>query len=102
VRWLLAHDVDEGRQHMNLSAWSTYNAYDQQHMLEELCEVVEEGEMPLAIYLSMHEAAELTEPERARLCEWARSERQRILAGMEGMPDGTKEGEEHEHEERDH
>jgi hypothetical protein len=53
-----------------------------------MCEQVEKGEMPLAIYLAMHPTAKLTDADKKTLCDWANSERQRLGAvGQQGSPD---------------
>lgn len=71
VGWLVAHDVDEGRAHLNFSAWTTYDARKQYHAKEEIIEVLDAGEMPLPIYLIMHGEADMT-PEKIRVIRnWA-------------------------------
>lgn len=72
VSWLVARDVREGREHLNLSAWDRYDAGEQAEKLEEMAEEVEEGKMPMKIYLPLHPEARLTEQERALLVRWAR------------------------------
>jgi hypothetical protein len=53
-----------------------------------MCEQVEKGEMPLAIYLAMHPTAKLTEADKKTLCDWANTERQRLgAASPEASPD---------------
>lgn len=58
--WLIAHDVSEGRQHMNLSTGYEVEA-------QELIEEIERGSMPLPIYLPLHPEARLTDAQRAQL-----------------------------------
>jgi hypothetical protein len=60
--WLLTHDVNEGRETVNFSAWDQPIAD-----ADEIAEVVEEGEMPPAIYTVMHPEARLTAAERRAL-----------------------------------
>jgi Haem-binding domain len=48
VSWYFAHDVHEGREHLNLSEWGRCDGKKARHTLEELCEEVREGEMPVA------------------------------------------------------
>src|SRR5262245_48232416 len=57
VSWLVAHDVEEGREHLNFSTWNRYTDEDQLDLLEETGEEVMEREMPLQIYLSLHSEA---------------------------------------------
>jgi hypothetical protein len=46
--------------------------------LDELCEQVELGEMPLPSYLWLHRDAVMAEGDAARLCEWSKAEQARI------------------------
>ncbi len=71
VSWLVAHDVDEGREHLNFSTWNRYDAKERAEKVEEIWEEVEEGEMPLWFYLPLHPEAELSESDHAALKAWA-------------------------------
>jgi hypothetical protein len=71
VSWLVAHDVEEGREHVNLSLWGTLEPKRQARIAEEMWEEVEEGEMPLAMYLLAHPEARLSEEAKATLRGWA-------------------------------
>jgi hypothetical protein len=62
MSWLVQHDVDEGREHMNFSEWD-----EEQKHADEAPEMVEEGEMPLWYYLPAHPEAKLTAGEKAQL-----------------------------------
>lgn len=79
VSWFLVHDVNEGRKHWNVSNWPT-DPKRSAHRLEEMCEQVEKGEMPLANYLVMHPTAKLSDADKKTLCDWANRERQRLGA----------------------
>jgi hypothetical protein len=72
MKWLVRRHVQQGRKQLNLSEWAAYRANERTHLLEEMAEVVEMGEMPLPSYLRLHPEAELTPDEVARLVEWAR------------------------------
>jgi hypothetical protein len=69
--WFLAHDVEEGREHLNFSEWAQYPPRDAAHLLEELCEETKKGEMPLRPYVVMHPRARLSDADKRALCEWA-------------------------------
>jgi hypothetical protein len=60
--WLVNHDVMEGRSHLNFSEWST-----ESRDVNEIIGVIEEGEMPPAIYLLLHPSARLTDDEEQQL-----------------------------------
>jgi mono/diheme cytochrome c family protein len=70
VSWLVAHDVDEGREHLNFSTWNRYDAEERGENLEEIAEMVEEGEMPPWFYLPLHPEARLSDAELATLRAW--------------------------------
>jgi hypothetical protein len=93
--WLCVKDVNEGRRHLNFSEWGQYSPKIAAHKLDELIEHVEEGEMPLPVYLPLHPEARLDESERVVLINWARDTREGILAGaeIEGGGDESSDGE---------
>ncbi len=89
VSWLVVHDVNEARGHMNLSEWGRYDAEKRADLLEEICEEVEKGSMPIRNYVLAHPEAELSDADRRALCEWTDAERERV----EGAQEGEKKGE---------
>ncbi len=78
--WFLADHIEAGRGEMNFSEWNTYKPEKKVRKLEELCEQVEEGAMPLPSYLWIHREAVLAEGEAGLLCKWAKAETARILS----------------------
>jgi cytochrome c551/c552 len=74
VAWLLSHDVKEGRRELNFSDWAQYNPKRAAHKLEEICEHVEQGEMPLWYYQPMHPASKLSAADKSAVCAWTRAE----------------------------
>jgi mono/diheme cytochrome c family protein len=62
VSWLVQRDVDEGREHLNFSEWNR----EQRHA-KDAAASIEEGEMPMAIYLPTHPEARLTDEETKAL-----------------------------------
>jgi mono/diheme cytochrome c family protein len=79
--WLAHHDVEEGREHFNVSTWDRGpgDAHEAAHEYEE-------GEMPPWFYLPLHPEAQLSAGEHAEL-----------LAGLRATF-----GEEREHQEPSH
>jgi hypothetical protein len=69
--WLVAHDVEEARDHLNFSQWGNLDAKRQAKLAEEMWEEVEEGEMPLRMYLLAHPDARLTGAAKATLHDWS-------------------------------
>jgi len=78
VSWLLADHVKHARSHVNLSDWAQYDAEKASDKLEEMCEEVSEGAMPLPSYLWLHRDAALSPQDVRTLCEWTESTRQRL------------------------
>lgn len=76
--WFLADHIDAGRQELNLSLWNTYSNEKKLRKLEEICEVVEHGEMPLPSYLWIHRDAVLSGSDKTVLCEWTKAETDRL------------------------
>lgn len=62
VSWLIQRDVDEGRQKLNFSEWGA-----REMEVDEIIEVVQEGEMPPVQFTLIHPEARLSETERAQL-----------------------------------
>lgn len=71
MSWLVAHDVEEARDHLNFSQWGTLDAKRREKLTEEIWEEVEEGEMPLKVYLLAHPDARLSEADKATLRDWS-------------------------------
>jgi hypothetical protein len=75
VNLLVWHDVDEGREYMNLSTWGEQSDAERRHTLQDVVEVVHEGEMPLWIYLPTHPEARLSDADKKTLVAWAKAEK---------------------------
>lgn len=73
VAWLLARDVNEGKEDLNFDEFNSYSLSQKQHKLSDLSEEVKEGEMPMSIYTIIHRDAVLSETEKQRLITWADS-----------------------------
>ena len=71
MSWLVAHDVEEGREHLNLSAWGDFNADKRMSKADEMAEEVEHAGMPLDQYLWLHPEAKLSADDVKALREWA-------------------------------
>jgi hypothetical protein len=71
VSWLVTRDVNEGREHLNFSEWQGFEEGRKLKKLKEVAEEVEEGEMPMAIYVPLHPEAKLSDAEKKLLVDWA-------------------------------
>ena len=79
---LLAHDVREGRDELNFSEWGDYDEETASDQLEEICEQIRDGVMPLRPYTWLHPDAKLSAADVDRLCQWTEQARAEIAAGM--------------------
>jgi hypothetical protein len=78
VSWLLADHIEEGRRELNFSEWGTYSAKKKGRKLEEICEMVDGGSMPIASYLWMHGDAALNPDQRRMICDWTKEEKAKL------------------------
>lgn len=84
--WMLASHVRDGRAHLNFSEWGAYDVKRQTHMLEEICEVVESGDMPLGGYVLLHGDARLSASDVRSLCDWAKREAEGLTSSGRALP----------------
>ena len=79
VSFLISHDIEEGKDELNFSEWGKYEKRRMIKKLDELTEEVEEGEMPLPIYLVTHGDAKLSDEQKEKLAVWAENLTAEIL-----------------------
>ncbi|MFK7900534.1 MAG: heme-binding domain-containing protein [Cyclobacteriaceae bacterium] len=73
VSFVVAHHIEEGREHLNFSDWGTYSEREQDHKLEECIEEIEEDEMPLKAYTWLHSSANLNSEDKEKLISFFKS-----------------------------
>ncbi len=78
VSWFVIDHVNHARTHLNLSEWGSLDNRQAEKKLEEICEEVEDGAMPLQSYTRIHWSAKLSPEDIKTLCEWTTAERARI------------------------
>ncbi len=71
VNYWLAHHVDEGKEELNFSKWSSYSIKRKDHKMEEVIEMVEAKEMPLPSYTWTHKEAKLIDTQIKAVKDWA-------------------------------
>jgi hypothetical protein len=69
VSWLIASDVEEGREHLNFSDWPA-EAARAAKKLDRMNEEVDYREMPPKKYTLLHAGARLTEAQRKAVLDW--------------------------------
>jgi hypothetical protein len=73
VSWWVKDHINEGRDELNFSKWSTYSVKKKDHKLEEMAEELEEGEMPLKPYPLTHPEARLSDSQKEELINWIKA-----------------------------
>lgn len=68
VSWLVAGDVEEGRSHLNFSEWGLLSRDMSRLKLQNACNQVKAGEMPLWFYVWMHPESRLSEQDVQTIC----------------------------------
>ena len=79
VSWWMKYHIDDSKEHFNMSEFASYNPKQREHKLEEVCDEVRAGRMPLPSYLIMHGEAALAPTEVDAICAWTEAERKKIV-----------------------
>jgi hypothetical protein len=78
VSWLIANDVNEGRDHLDFSTWGSYSAVKAADKLEDIAKEVSEHGMPPVAYTLIHRDARPSDAEVAAVVAWAEEQRRRL------------------------
>ena len=78
VSWLVIEDVNDARRIMNFSEWGRLDVDRQRKKLQQMCDEVTDGAMPLGSYTPLHPGSKLTADDVKTLCDWTNDERQRL------------------------
>jgi hypothetical protein len=92
--WLMARDVHNGRNHLNLSHWADSDEEERQSDKENCWEQIESGAMPPWFYIyPLHLGAKLSAADKATLKDWlmkdAGKKKEEAVAEKD---EGSKEG----------
>lgn len=79
VSWLVVRDVKMGREHLDFGKWGELTKRKQIKVLTEIAEEVEEGNMPMPIYINMHSEADLTDEQRKLVISWSEQLAEKIF-----------------------
>src|SRR5512138_593927 len=71
--WLVASDVNEGREELNFSRWNAVDAKRLSELARKIPEEVGDGEMPPFLYALVHPSAKPSDADKAAIVQWARS-----------------------------
>jgi hypothetical protein len=75
VSWLVVHDVNHGRQHLNFSRWLPPSGenpvqYTRENF-QEACKSLQANQMPIPAYAVVHPQARLSQADVQTFCDWA-------------------------------
>lgn len=79
--WLVVSDVNEGRDHINLSDWPQ----DPEHAakkFEHMSDEIDDGDMPPGKYTLIHTDARLTDAQKKQLEDWLDSRAKALRAAV--------------------
>jgi hypothetical protein len=79
MSWLIAGDVREGREHLNLSNWPEADPKRAAKWLDNMSEDIRSGEMPLPKYTKIHADARLTDSQRKELADWLEAQETQLV-----------------------
>lgn len=68
--WSVKHHINEGREHLNFSEWTTFNSDLKKDMLVNSVKSIKERSMPMTAYVPYHPKANLTNAQREILINY--------------------------------
>lgn len=73
ISWSIKNHINEGREHLNFSVWTTYNQELKKGMLENTIADLEQNRMPLSGYIAQHPEARLQASQKQTLIDYFRA-----------------------------
>lgn len=95
--WIQNHVV-EGREELNFSEFASYKLKRQRKKMNEISEMIHDGEMPLKAYTLIHWNASLSDAQKTALIQWADAMHVQLRSGS-AAPDADSTENHQEHEE---
>ena len=83
VSWAVIRDVNEGREHLNLSDWS-HTSEEGAALLDTMCRAARRGTMPIKSYTWIHRSAVLSDADKKALCRWTADTADALMSATEG------------------
>jgi hypothetical protein len=80
IGWFLKDHIEEGKRELNFSVFNTYESKKKAKKLDEICEMVQEGSMPIASYTWIHGSAVLSKSDVQAICSWTEVAKANIKA----------------------
>lgn len=73
ISWEVRSHIKEGRDALNFQEWGNYDEEKKQKIYKNIAKTIN-LRMPMPMYLSMHEDADLTRAQRKQIKTWAKSQ----------------------------
>lgn len=70
ISWWIKSNINGARDFLNFSEWGKLDQKQKIAKMEECYEAVEEGEMPVALYILMHEESQFSDSAKDSLMNW--------------------------------
>lgn len=80
ISWFVVDHVEVARKDLNFSEWGKYDQRRQGRRLQQMCDLVRDGSMPLSSYTPLHSGSKPSDEDVRALCAWTESERARLPA----------------------
>jgi hypothetical protein len=74
LSWWVKYNVNGAREKMNFSTWGLLPEKKRIGFTQEIVEALEEGEMPVAIYVWGHEKAQFPDEDNKALLDWFKNQ----------------------------
>ncbi len=78
LSWNIVNHINDGRRHLNFSVWNTYELRKKRKKLDEVCDQMTDGLMPLDQYLWLHRDALVSAEDIKAVCDWTKQESDRL------------------------
>lgn len=70
VSWMIIHEVNKAREHLNFSVWSDYSKEERKELMEKVRKVLKYYEMPPTLYVWDHQVAKLSAKDKEAVTDW--------------------------------
>jgi hypothetical protein len=78
VYWWLNNHIEEGKRHLNFDEFASYKIGRQYKKLDDIADEIQQGDMPLPVYVYQHKEAHLTAAQKELIYNWCSTLRDNI------------------------
>lgn len=93
VTWWLKSHIEEGKEHLNFDEFGNLDTESRAEMMEEMAEVIEEHEMPMASYTWLHPEARFNDNTNNAIVTWLKSQSENAVDKQNEKKTKTNESE---------